>query len=82
MALLGTSVKNLGDERGFTLVADKPLSSAETSDLPTLLSIPSDLVLSAATVEEHAKVDGHFRELLDAAGGLVRHLAIRDCYDN
>jgi len=34
--------------------------------------VPKDLILSAETVEEHAKVDKHFKELLSAAGGQVR----------
>lgn len=78
LALLGISAKRLGNERGFALVADKALTSAESSDVPVLLSIPHDLILSAVTIEEHAKADGHFRELLDAAGGLVGDLAIHD----
>lgn len=33
--------------------------------------VPKDLVLSSEAVEEWGKVDGHFRELLDRAGGKV-----------
>ncbi|KAM5352313.1 hypothetical protein ACJ41O_005036 [Fusarium nematophilum] len=33
-----------------------------------LLRIPHDVVLSAAAIEEYAKVDQNFRQLLDAAG--------------
>jgi hypothetical protein len=37
----------------------------------TLLRIPHDLVLSAATVKEYANVDQNFRQLLEVAGHQV-----------
>jgi hypothetical protein len=58
--------------KGFALVADKRLTSVDTFDRPTLLSIPRDLILSAEAVEEHAKADKDFRKLLDLSGGKVR----------
>ncbi|RQM05351.1 hypothetical protein DH86_00001881, partial [Scytalidium sp. 3C] len=64
---IDTSVYNL-DGKGFALRADRQLTSKNTFDIPTLLNIPHDLVLCAETIEEHAKIDHHFRELLDAAG--------------
>ncbi|KAJ3522396.1 hypothetical protein NM208_g12873 [Fusarium decemcellulare] len=39
-----------------------------------LIRIPHDLVLSATAIEEYAKVDQNFRQLLDAAG----HQAVTD----
>lgn len=68
---IDTSVYNL-DGKGFALRADRQLTSKNTFDIPTLLNIPHDLVLCAETIEEHAKIDHHFRELLDAAGHKVR----------
>ncbi|KAI1875386.1 hypothetical protein JX265_004444 [Neoarthrinium moseri] len=57
------------DGRGFGLVADKDLvNDKDNVEIPTLLTIPRDLVLSAAAVEEYAKVDKNFRDLLEAAG--------------
>lgn len=58
---------------GLGLVSNKALNrEEETFDIPTLLRIPHELVLSAEAVENYAKVDKNFRELLDAAGHKVR----------
>jgi len=70
VTFLDTAVKELGG-KGFGLVIERALSSQETFDVPTLLLIPHDLILSAEAIEEYAKVDHHFRQLLDAAGGKV-----------
>ncbi|KAH8811687.1 hypothetical protein F5884DRAFT_285271 [Xylogone sp. PMI_703] len=66
---IDTSVYNL-DGKGFALRADRQLTSTTTApSSPTvLLNVPHDLALCAEKVEEHAKVDHHFRELLDAVG--------------
>ncbi len=50
------------------------MSSKDTFDIPTLLTVPKDLILSAEAIEEYAKTDKHFRELLGAAGGVVGSL--------
>ncbi|KAI9742270.1 MAG: hypothetical protein M1818_004170 [Claussenomyces sp. TS43310] len=57
------------DASGHGLAAERALSSANTYDQPRLLSVPKDLILSNEAVEEYAKVDGDFRELLHVAGG-------------
>lgn len=62
------------ETKGFGLVAERVLSSEEAFDVPALLRLPKDLVLSAETIQEHSKVDKHFRELLSAAGGVVGHV--------
>ena len=67
---LDTAVQDLGS-RGFGLVTTRALSSEDVSDMPTLLIIPHDLILGAVSVEEFAKVDQHFRQLLAVAGGTV-----------
>jgi hypothetical protein len=59
--------------KGFGLLADRPLSSEDAFDIPVLLRVPKDLILSAEAVGEHARVDGEFRLLLAAAGGVVGH---------
>ncbi|KAK2736519.1 set domain-containing protein [Colletotrichum kahawae] len=54
---------------GLGLLVNKELSrEEETFDIPTLLRIPHELVLSAEAVESYAKVDKNFRQLLDACG--------------
>jgi hypothetical protein len=68
---LDSKVENLGGSKGFGLVTGRSLNSKDTFDIPTLLTVPRDLILSAEAVEEHAKADQHFRQLLDAAGGKV-----------
>lgn len=64
----GVSVRDLG-EKGFGVAAEIPLTSGDGG--PSLLHIPHSLILCAETVEEHAKFDQHFRQLLDVAGGKV-----------
>ncbi len=68
---LDIKVQHLGSSKGFGLVTERALSSKNTFDIPTLLIVPHDLILSAEAVEEHAKVDHHFRQLLEVAGGKV-----------
>jgi hypothetical protein len=70
ISFLDIGVHDLG-EKGFGLVTERALSSEDTFDIPTLLLIPRDLTLCAETIEEYAKADQHFRQLLDAAGGKV-----------
>lgn len=69
---LDIKVEDLGPSRGDVgLVTERTLNSRDTFDIPTLLTVPNDLILSAEAVEEHGKADQHFRQLLDAAGGKV-----------
>ncbi|KAI0551937.1 hypothetical protein F4679DRAFT_114128 [Xylaria curta] len=55
------------DDRGLGLIAEKDLNN-ENDDLPALLTIPKELILSATGVEEYAKENKDFRQLLDVAG--------------
>jgi len=71
VSFIDIGVQDLGADKGSGLVTTRALSSKDTYDIPTLLAIPHDLILSAEAIEEHAKVDQHFRELLEAAGGKV-----------
>ena len=68
---LDSKVEDLGESKGFGLITERSLNSKETFDIPTLLTIPRDLILSGEAVEEHAKADGAFRQLIEAAGGKV-----------
>jgi hypothetical protein len=61
------------ERKGFGFIADTALSSEEAFDMPVLLRVPKDLILSTEAVKEHARVDKDFNELLTAAGGVVRH---------
>jgi hypothetical protein len=70
VTFIDTAVAEI-EGKGFGLITERSLSSQDTFDTPTLLLVPSDLILSAAAIEEHAKADHHFRQLLDTAGGKV-----------
>ncbi|KAH6604652.1 hypothetical protein Trco_006359 [Trichoderma cornu-damae] len=79
--------------KGFGLVAqhDIPGVGSDGSGATAILRIPRDLVLSAEAVEEYAKVDQNFKQLLEVAGRqstrgdillyLLTHLALpkRSC---
>ncbi|KAI1211736.1 SET domain-containing protein [Annulohypoxylon truncatum] len=55
--------------RGYGLIAERDLVDEDgTDDIPALLTIPRDLILSAEGVEEYAKENKDFRQLLDIAG--------------
>lgn len=71
---LDISVQDLGSEKGYGLITSRALSSKEVFDVPTLLIVPHDLVLGAEVVEEHAKVDAHFKQVLELFGGKVGFL--------
>ncbi|KAH8671115.1 hypothetical protein BX600DRAFT_239117 [Xylariales sp. PMI_506] len=54
---------------GLGLVAERDLvNEPDNVEIPSLLSIPKELVLSAEAVEEYAKEDKNFRDLLSVAG--------------
>ena len=57
--------------KGFGLVCERDLSTKPDSTLETtqtLLTIPRDLILNVEAVEEYAKEDKNFKQLLDVAG--------------
>ena len=62
-----------GISKGGGILATQKLEHDEV-----LLSIPSDLILSKENVFQYAKMDKHFRELLDAMHdfGQVRELQV------
>ncbi|GAW17112.1 hypothetical protein ANO14919_065620 [Xylariales sp. No.14919] len=63
-----TGVKATDTEaQGLGLIAENDLDG-KNDELPPLLTIPKELILSAAGVEEYAKENKDFRQLLDAAG--------------
>ncbi|CAL3972609.1 unnamed protein product [Diplocarpon coronariae] len=66
---LDIGVQDLGSAKGFGLVTSRALSSRDTFDVPTVMVVPGELVLSGGAVEEWMKVDGALRELIGRAGG-------------
>jgi hypothetical protein len=70
ISFFGIAVQDLGP-KGFGLIAEQSISSETADDTPCLLTIPHGLILCAQTIEEYAKADQHFHQLLEAAGGRV-----------
>ncbi|EHK26327.1 uncharacterized protein TRIVIDRAFT_35595 [Trichoderma virens Gv29-8] len=62
-------IRNI-DGKGLGLVAKHDITEAgrDASSSPAIVRIPRDLVLSAEAVEEYAKVDQNFKQLLEVAG--------------
>ncbi|KAK0668827.1 hypothetical protein QBC41DRAFT_303031 [Cercophora samala] len=57
------------EDKGYGLLSQKDLTAPEaTVETPQLLTVPHDLVLNSQAVEEHAKEDKEFKQLLDAVG--------------
>ncbi|KAK4195962.1 hypothetical protein QBC40DRAFT_14526 [Triangularia verruculosa] len=57
------------EDRGYGVISQKDLNDPEgTTDTHPLLAVPHDLVLNSLAVEEHAKEDREFKQLLDAVG--------------
>ncbi|ATZ57251.1 hypothetical protein BCIN_14g04070 [Botrytis cinerea B05.10] len=51
------------------IITTKTLSSVDAHELPTLLDIPSDLILGKDFLLEMERVDSHFKQLREAVGG-------------
>lgn len=79
VAFVNVKATNI-DGRGLGLVAERDLTDeGGNGEIPALLTIPRDLVLSAEGVEEYAKENKDFRQLLDTAGHRV---GIRSTLEN
>ncbi|KAF4552631.1 Hypothetical protein D9617_9g024200 [Elsinoe fawcettii] len=61
------SVDPAHPERGAGVFAQKSISNSDDTHA-TLMTVPRDLILSKERIEEHAKVDKDFRELLNTLG--------------
>lgn len=71
----GVEFRDVGDGKGFGLLAESDISGPIASSNDTaeaVLEISQDLVLSDEAVDDYAKVDQNFRQLLEAAGRQVR----------
>lgn len=60
--------ENGKSSKGLGIVTERALGSKNISDIPTLLTIPRELVLCAETVAEFALVDPCLKDLLDIDG--------------
>lgn len=56
---------------GIVSTTTIPDSAQAQEDSLTVLNVPKDLILSAETIAEHAKIDKHFGQILEAVGGNV-----------
>ncbi|KFY18459.1 hypothetical protein V493_08604 [Pseudogymnoascus sp. VKM F-4281 (FW-2241)] len=54
---------------GITSTSKIPHSVLNQEGNLTVLNVPKDLILCAETIAEHAKVDRHFAQILEAVGG-------------
>lgn len=85
-ALQNVNLKQVGmrnvEGKGYGLVAQTDLNAPEdVLNVVEIMRIPAELVLSAEAVEEYAKVDQHFKQLLEAAGRKVQS-AFRHDYES
>ncbi|KAK4172384.1 hypothetical protein QBC36DRAFT_75553 [Triangularia setosa] len=56
-------------DKGYGVLSQKNLTAPEgTVETLQLLAVPHDLILNSLAVEEHAKEDREFKQLLDAVG--------------
>lgn len=78
VSFLDIDVHDLGSAKGYGLFTSCSLSSKDVHDVPMLLNVLHDLILSTEAVEEQAKVDAHFKQLLEAFGGKVRICCVGD----
>lgn len=68
------SVEKNKEYGGYGIISTTtiPASARDQEGGQTVLNVPKDLILSAETIAEHAKVDKHFGQILEAVGGSVR----------
>jgi hypothetical protein len=66
-------LQEVGAGKGLGLLADSDLDGASGTKVSSeaVVRIPHDLVLSAEAIEDYAKVDHNFKQLLEAAGRQV-----------
>ncbi|KAL2357221.1 hypothetical protein BJ546DRAFT_434674 [Cryomyces antarcticus] len=57
------------EERGSTVIAQKGIAGDDTEPL---MVVPRDFIVSLEAVQEHAKLDRDFKEMLDAIGDFGR----------
>ncbi|RKF63578.1 SET domain-containing protein 8 [Erysiphe neolycopersici] len=72
VAFKGAKVDYLGHSKCFGLIAENALVSKYADNVATLVVVPADIILSVKLVEEYAKLNYRFRELLGKAGGRSR----------
>lgn len=65
-------VEYLSGTKWFGLISENTLRSESAIDLTALVAVPPDVILSAKSVAEYAKLDHYFQQLLESAGGRVK----------
>lgn len=72
---MGVKLQDVGNGKGFGLLAEPDVQGSAVKmigeEARAVLRIPRDLVLSAEAVQEYAKVDQNFKQLLERAGRKV-----------
>ncbi|KAK5657346.1 hypothetical protein OQA88_3411 [Cercophora sp. LCS_1] len=64
-----TDIKVTNSEgKGFGVISQKDITTTEDSPKPTILTVPHNLILNQAAVDEYAKEDRNFRQLHDTIG--------------
>lgn len=53
------------------VVSERALSSKGAAQAPTLITVPHKNLLSVENIQDYARVNPHFRELLELAGSRV-----------
>lgn len=66
------TVPGRADGRGGALLAKEDLNADNEEESRLLITVPRDLILSLERVQEHAKVDKDFREVLESLGDFGR----------
>ncbi len=68
--------------KGYGLVAENKLNALENvNEVLEILRIPAELVLSREAVEEYAKVDQHFKQLIETVGRKVYDTGVSTSLD-
>jgi len=70
-AAITSSIRDGTLDKGAGLIATNDISADDAGQF-TLLSVPSDLILSRERVEAYAKTDKDLRDVLIAVGELAR----------
>ena len=66
------AVPGVSQDKGAALLAKEDLHADDTPESRLLLTVPRDLILSLERVQEQAKTDKNFREVLESLGDFGR----------
>lgn len=74
---LDTKVEDVPGKGLGLFTTRPPIDDGEGGKTRPFLEVPRNLILSAEAVEDYAKVDQNFRQLLEKVGPQVRHSHVR-----